>query len=133
MAKAKTGSVVDLGTYDYKRTSIRGKDGKVRHSAGNQDAVFKAMLVATAAGVKLEDVVKANGLDDKFKGRKVSDGPGLYRMSLGVALRALVNAGTPVKIGSITVKTLKQHVDVPKVEKVATAKAKKNGRKKLAA
>lgn len=126
MSKAKaTGSVVDLNTYDYKRTSIRGKDGKIRHSASNGDAIAKTMLVFVAGGGKLEDVVRANGLDDKFKGRKVSDGAGLYRMSLGVSLRALVRAGTPVKIGSITVKSLKQAVDVPKVEK--------NGRKKKAA
>lgn len=121
MAK-KNVSTVNTGNYDYKTTKIRDpKTGRLRFSASNGDAVAKAMLVHTAEGGTIKQVVSANGL-------KVKDGgnPGCYRMSIGVALRGLVRNGTPVKIGSLTVKTLKQPIVLPKVEAApAPRKAKK--------
>lgn len=128
-----SGSVVDLKKYDYKRVSIRGADGKVRHSAINGDAVAKAMLLAVSQGVGIGEIIKANDLSSKFT-IKDAVNPGLLRMSVGGSLRALVKAGTPVKIGKVRVESLKQAVELPKVEKAAskpkkTAKAKKAPRK----
>lgn len=131
MVKKKSESVVDLSRYDYTRTRIRDTSGKVRHSTGVDDAVARALLIHTAGGGKLGTVIRDNGLTAKYKGREDSN-PGLLRMSVGGSLRALVNAGTPVKIGAITVKTLKQTVALPKVEDAAPSggKAKKaKGRK----
>jgi len=117
--KKEAGSVVDLSRYEYKRTSIRGSDGKVRHSASNGDAVAKAMLLLHTGKSTIAGVVRANGLTAKFKDRDPEANPGLYRMSVGVALRALVKAGTPVTIGDVVVKSLKQAVEMPKVDKAA--------------
>lgn len=127
-----SGSVVDLGKYNYKRVSIRGTDGKVRHSAINGDAVAKAMLLAVSQGVGIGEIIKANDLSSKFT-IKSAVNPGLLRMSVGGSLRALVKAGTPVKIGRVKVESLRQAVELPKVEKTAPklkkAKAKKSVRK----
>lgn len=127
MAKPKTESI---GTgYEYDATKIRGKDGKVRTSRGNGDAVAKAMLVFTAGGGEITTVINANKLQDKMAAHMKKKGPkapGLQRMTLGVMLRALVRNGTPVKIGKELVEKLTQKVDVPKVEKIErVAKPKK--------
>jgi hypothetical protein len=119
----KGASVVDTEKFNYETTKIRGADGKLRHSRGNQDAIAKAMLVFVAAGGDIKKVVKANGLTKKMEGR---DGlnAGLYRMNVGVQLRKLVRDGTPVVIGDITVKSLEQYIKVPEaVEKPARKKA----------
>lgn len=127
MAKAKSGSVVS-GDYDYKSTRIRDKDGALRHTRSNDDAVARAMLVATASGVTIEQIIKANDLGSKFKPSQW-DNRGLLRMSVGNTLRGLVRNDTPVKIGSVTVKSLEQRVAVPEVKdapkKAAKPKAKK--------
>lgn len=106
--------------YNYKTTKIRGKDGKVRTSRGNGDAVANAMLVFTAGGGDVQTVISANKLTDKMAAHLKKKGPkaaGIIRMCLGVMLRALVRNGTPVKIGKTTVSDLKQKVEVPKVVK----------------
>lgn len=127
MAKTKPASIG--ADYDYEATKIRGKDGKVRTSRGNQDAVAKAMLVFTAGGGEITTVINANKLQDKMAAHMKKKGPkapGLQRMMLGVMLRALVRNGTPVKIGKELVEKLTQKVDVPKVEKIErVAKPKK--------
>lgn len=131
MAKRKaTGGVIDAAKYDYDRIKVRDKSGKLRYSAGNGDAVAKAMLLHKASGGSLAGVIRDNGLTAKFKGRDASN-EGLMRMSVGVALRALVRHGTPIKIGHLTVKSLKQTIALPKAETVA-AKPKKGGKKKSA-
>lgn len=126
MAKAKPAAIG--AEYEYEATKIRGKDGKVRTSRGNQDAVAKAMLVFTAGGGEITTVINANKLQDKMAAHMKKKGPkapGLQRMTLGVMLRALVRNGTPVKIGKEVVEKLTQKVDVPKVDKIErVAKAK---------
>lgn len=107
-------ATIKTGDYDYATTKIRDKSGKLRHSTGNGDAVAKAMLLHVAAGGTAKQAADANGL-------KIKDGgnAGTYRMALGVALRGLVRNGTPVKIGTVTVKMLSQRVALPKVSKAA--------------
>lgn len=127
MAKKEAGGVVDTATYEYGATKLRDKDGKVRTSRSNGDAVANAMFLFSAGGGDIEQVIKANKLDDKMKPHAKKQ-PGLRRMTLGVMLRALVRNGTPVKIGRITVEKLNQKVEMPKVEKIERAPAKKAAR-----
>lgn len=118
MAK-KDKATIDTSKYEYARISVRGADGKVHYSAGNGDAVAKALLLhCTVNGKAIGGVIRDNGLTAKFKDK--GGNPGTLRMSVGVALRALVNAGTPVTIGDVKVSKLNQKIDLPKVEK-ATA------------
>jgi len=120
--KAKTAKAAATGAigagYDYARTKIRGKDGVLRSSRGNGDAIAKAMLLHTANGGDIEAVVNANKLQDRMAAHRKKS-PGLARMTLGVMLRAMVRNGTPVKIGKTTVEKLNQKVELPAVEKVA--------------
>ncbi len=74
-------------------------------------------------------MIAANGLKVKKGGND-----GLVRMAVGNALRGLVRNGTPVRIGKLTVKTLKQPVALPKVEAAKTARgAGKKAAKKIKA
>ncbi len=126
MAKAKVKNSSVIGDREYDVMRIRDADGKIRSSRGNGDAVAKAMLLFTAGGGDIKDVIDRNKLEGvKTKGKN----PGLVRMSVGVMLRALVRNGTPVKIGKVTVEKLSQKVEMPKVEKLAAAKpaARKRG------
>lgn len=117
MAKRKTKSASVIGDHEYDVTRIRDKDGKLRSSRGNGDAVANAMLIHKAGGGEIDAIIRANKLTDRMKPHaKKQDG--LKRMTLGVMLRGLVNNGTPVKIGSVVVKSLKQRVALPKVEKL---------------
>lgn len=118
MARKKEGAVIDTGAYDYKTIRVRGKDGKIHYSRGNADAIAKAMLLHLAAGKDIEQVIRANKLEIKASGANA----GLVRMTVGGALRAKVRAGEEVKIGSLVVKSLKQHIDLPKVEDKAPAR-----------
>ncbi len=118
--KKSEGSVI--GDREYKATKIRNADGSVRTSRGNGDAIAKAMLLFTAKGGDIATVVTRNKLDDKMKPHMKKQ-EGLRRMTLGVMLRALVRAGTPVYIGSTKITDLKQAVELPKVEKAAAKKA----------
>lgn len=127
MAKAKPASIA--AEYEYDTTKIRGKDGKVRSSRGNGDAVARAMLLFTSGGGDITTVINANKLQERMAPhmkKKGSKAPGLQRMTLGVMLRALVRNGTPVKIGKELIEKLNQKVDLPKVEaKAAPAKKAK--------
>lgn len=124
----KKEAVVSIASeYVYDATKIRGKDGKVRTSRGNGDAVAKAMLLFTAGGGEITTVINANKLQEKMAPHMKKKGPkapGLQRMTLGVMLRALVRNGTPVKIGKELIEKLTQKVDLPKVEKVERAAKK---------
>jgi len=125
VAKKETVSIAT--EYEYETTKIRGKDGKVRSSRGNGDAVAKAMLLFTAGGGEITTVINANKLQERMAPhlkKKGPKAPGLVRMCLGVMLRALVRNGTPVKIGRETIEKLTQKVDLPKVEQVAKKAAK---------
>lgn len=124
MAK-KSKSTIATGEYDYERVAIRNKDGSLRYSSGNMDAVAKAMLIHVADGGTTEQVVSKNKLDVKPKGKRSE---GLFRMAIGGALRAKVRAGEPVIIGKITVKSLKQKIALPKVE-VKSAPRKKSAKR----
>ncbi len=120
----KAKSSIDTSGYKYGLTRIRDSSGKLHYSRGNQDAVATAMLVHLAAGGTVQQVVKANDLKIKADGNA-----GTVRMAVGVALRGLVRNGTPVKIGKISVKTLKQKVALPKVEAKALIKGKRKTKK----
>lgn len=125
MAKTKSASIA--AEYEYDTTKIRGKDGKVRSSRGNGDAVAKAMLLFLSGGGEITTVINANKLQDRMAPHMKKKGPkapGLQRMTLGVMLRALVRNGTPVKIGKELVEKLSQKVDLPKVEKAERKAAK---------
>lgn len=129
MAKPKKTSIG--AEYRYEVLKIRGKDGKIRTSRGNADAVAKALLLHIANGGELAQVVHANKLDDRMKPH-AKKAPGLARMILGVMLRALVRNGTPVKVGKVTVEKLTQKVELPKVEKAVAKKVNSKGRPRKA-
>lgn len=112
--KKKATGGIDTGAYDYKTLRVRGKDGKILYSRGNSDAVAKAMLLDAANGGTTAGIIKANKLKIEASGNA-----GLQRMSVGVSLRGLVNNGTPVKIGKLTISKLNQKIDLPKVELLA--------------
>jgi len=120
MAKAKEVANVTDG-YDYGVTKIRNADGKVRSSRGNGDAVANALLLFTAKGGDVREIITRNKLDDKMKPH-LKKQPGLLRMTLGVVLRAMVRNGTPVRIGKVLVEKLNQKVEMPAVEKAAVKK-----------
>lgn len=134
-AAATGGSVIDSEKFEYETTKVRDKSGKLKYSKNNGDAIAKAMTVFLSTGKDIMQVVRANKLTERMKGR---DGlnAGLFRMTLGVMLRAMVKRGEPVQIGDITVKTLEQRVAVPeaKVKAPAAARApratKAGGRKR---
>lgn len=134
MAKAKPASIA--AEYEYETSKIRGKDGKVRSSRGNGDAVARAMLLFIAGGGEITTVINANKLQERMAGHMKKKGPkaaGLQRMTLGVMLRALVRNGTPVKIGKELIEKLTQKVDLPKVEKIErVAKRDKSVKAKVA-
>lgn len=111
----KEGTSIDMSDRDYKAIRVENKDGTIRHSRGNGDAVAKAMIAYVAGGGDLMAVVKANGLTDKY-GQKDFPNQGMFRMTLGNSLRALVRAGTPVKIGKEIVSTLTQRVANPAIK-----------------
>ncbi len=122
---AKKAKTAIAAGYDYGTLKVRAKDGTLVSSPGNADAVAKAMLLHLAVdGGTLNQVIAANGLK-----LKKGSNDGLIRMAVGNMLRGLVRNGTPVKVGSVTVKTLKQVVALPKVEAKA-AKPKKVAKKK---
>jgi hypothetical protein len=122
VAKRKAKTKIDTGSYGYKRMAVRGRDGKLRYSTGNADAVAKAMLIHLADGGTVKQVVAANKLDVAPQGKR-SDG--LFRMAVGVVLRGLIRNGTAVKIGKLTVKSLKQKIALPKDDpKSATPRRK---------
>lgn len=128
--KAETASI-DMSDRDYRRVRVIGKDGRTRHSASNDDAVARAMLTFVAGGGDLDKLVKANKLIEKYPGGSAGyKNPGLFRMSLGGTLRALVRNGTPVQIGSVTIKSLDQRVADPNID--APAKARKQAAAKKA-
>jgi len=137
MAKRKkkaAGAAINTGAYEYVTLRVRGKDGKIIYSRGNADAVAKAMLLDASLGGTTARIIKDNKLKISASGNA-----GTVRMSVGVALRGLINNGTAVTIGKLTVKSLKQKVDLPKVEPLAgsaprrkkakTAKTAKKARK----
>lgn len=134
MAKAKGHSVVNTKKYEY--DAIKTRDpvtGRVKHSAGNGDAVHKALI-----GLDYDAMIKvmnANKLDEKLgKLAKNATNNGLFRMSLGHGLRAIVRNGGTAKIGKHAVSKLTQKIDVPKVEAAPKkAKAKKAPPKKAKA
>lgn len=130
-AKKVKESASVIGDREYATTRIRGADGKVRSSRGNGDAVAKALLLFTAAGGDIKDVVTRNKLDDKMKPHMKKQ-EGLRRMTLGVMLRALVRNGTPVRIGKVTVEKLSQKVEMPKVEKLPAKPAPRKKAKRAA-
>lgn len=136
MAKAKS-NTIDMSGRDYRRVKVVGKDGMARHSAHNDDSVARALLTFIAGGGDLDRIIRDNKLGDKYpKGAKGFGNLGLFRMTLGGSLRALVRAEVPVKIGSIMVKTLEQRVADPSVgdvkKKAKAAKPKKKAGKRKA-
>lgn len=124
MARKTSKTVIDASRYDYKVSKFRGKDGKVRTSRGNDDAVARAMLAFLATGKDLMQVARANKLADRYDIKKY-DNVGLFRMSLGNALRGLVRNGTPVVIGNETIKSTSQRVSGPENVKAAAKKSVK--------
>lgn len=129
--KAEGASVIDTDKFSYETTKVRGKDGKIKHSKNNGDAIAKAFTVFLATGKDIMQVVRANKLTERLKGRDVNSG--LFRMTLGVILRGMVRKGEHVQIGDVTVKSLEQRVAVPEIKEKPTASAKKPRAKKASA
>lgn len=129
--QAEGASVVDTSKFEYDTIKVRGADGKVKHSKGNGDAIARAFLVFSTTGKDIMQVVRANKLAERLKGRDVN--AGLFRMTLGVMLRAMVRRGEHVTIGDVVVKSLEQRVAVPEVKAKEAAPARKRAAKKTAA
>lgn len=124
--KKESASFIDTEKHQYAAMRVRDKSGKLINSRGNGDAIAKAFLLMRADGLTVDDIIdkvaKANKLGDRMDEHSKKP-PGQRRMALGVMLRALVKAGTPVKIGKVQVEKLNQKVDMPKVEPKARAEA----------
>lgn len=123
-----TGQMIDTKRYAYPRVKIRGKDGKARYSAGNQDAVARAMLGMDKAA--LVATMKANKLEDKCAKHSKGKNSGHFRMILGQALRGKVNRDEAVKVRGITITKLSQKVALPAGFTQEPIKARPNGAKK---
>lgn len=118
--------------YNYQRTRFLDAEGNIRHSAGNGDAVARAMLRLSPD--QIADIAEAHDVDmSKYKN------PGLAKMALSSRLRALVRKDTQVQIGDCLIKKLDQkqpELKAPKVErkaakteptKPASKRTKRNG------
>lgn len=100
--------------YNYQRTRFLDAEGNIRHSAGNGDAVARAMLRLSPD--QIADIAEAHDVDmSKYKN------PGLAKMALSSRLRALVRKDTQVQIGDCLIKKL----DQKQPELKAPPKAKK--------
>lgn len=139
--KEKESASVTAG-YDYGVLKVRGVEGNIISSRGNGDAVHRAMLLFTAGGGDIADVISKNKLDEAMKPHTKKQS-GLKSMTLGIMLRKMVKDGTPVRIGKILVEKLNQKVELPKIEKIerktvepkakkATKKASKRSTNKVA-
>jgi len=127
MAKKKeSASFINTEKHQYASMRIRDKAGHLINSRGNGDAVAKAFLLMRAEGSPIDEIIdkvaKANKLGERMD-EHAKKPAGQRRMALGVMLRALVKAGTPVKIGKVMVERLNQKVDMPKVEPKVRAEA----------
>lgn len=107
-AAPESKGIVDREKYQYDKVKLRGKDGKLRQSVGNGDAVATAMLGMSHADVKR--AAKENGLKIKESGN-----PGTYRMTVGQSLRARVRRGEPVTVAGVVIKKLDQRVKMPDI------------------
>lgn len=116
-----TGSMIDRNKYGYARTKFIGPDGKARYSAGNGDAVAKALLGVT--GAKFDKVVRDAGLKD-LAAKHSDKNPGQFRMVIGNALRAIIRKGGSVVIGDNTITSLGQAIK--QAEPPAPKKARKS-------
>lgn len=135
MADNEAGGLIDRKKYNYQATKIKTKDGKVRKSYGNGDAVAKAMLGLDSD--QLVTVIKKNKLDDKLGKHIGNVNAGQMRMFVGNALRALVRKGNTVTIGKHQVASLDQDIDISALEasnddKPAPKAEPKKSRKKAA-
>lgn len=118
--KAETAKMIDRDKYDYQPVRYTDAAGKTRHSAGNGDALARALL-----GLDLEAVIKvakANGLDDLVKKHQSNKtvNAGQFRMILGNALRALVRKGEEVAVNGTVIKKLDQKEPVIKPTEAKT-------------
>lgn len=102
-------AVVDVSKYKYNRIKVRGPDGVARYSAGNQDAVAKALTGMNKQ--QLFDVSLANGLklDTHFKLRN----DGHFRMIVGQALRNIIIKGGKIDVNGVEITNLGQAVEWP--------------------
>lgn len=126
--KADDGKMIDQSRYE--RISILGKDGTVKHSSGNGDAVAVALLIAMhGQGLDIGKIIKANSTKDNGLAEKYVpeqwDNAGMLRMNVGGTLRAMVRKGEEVVIGDITVKKLDQKVTIPADMRPKAKKAEK--------
>lgn len=119
---AEDKKMIDRSKYDYQTTRVIGKDGKVRHSAGNGDAIARALL--GLAHDEIVRVIKQNGLQDKLGKHIDQVNPGQLRMFVGNSLRGMVRRGEAVTVGKHVIKSLDQHVEVDEAPP-AGAKAEK--------
>lgn len=114
--KATKANVIDTERYVYSRSKVRTSDGKIHHSWNNNDAIARAL-----SGTNYEQQVKimrANGLADRLANvhAKAESGKinrGLFRMYLGISLRAMVGKfekkeGDPPTINGRAIKSLEQ-------------------------
>lgn len=118
-------SVVDTSKYRYEATKFRDKDGKLKVSRGNDDALARALTNYSQSGKSLEAVAKANKVEDRLSKEYVNAGQ--YRMALGNVLRGLIRNNTPVNVGGVIIKSLTQRVAIE------TGGAPKKATKKQAA
>ncbi|MDD1762968.1 MAG: hypothetical protein LUQ59_12125 [Methanothrix sp.] len=119
-AKNDTNVVIDTSKYDYKTLRVRDRNGKLRHSVSNGDAVSLAMLNMDHDA--LVNVMLANKLEDRFSKHAKTLNHGHFRMILGQALRALVRRGKKVKIGKHRIEALDQKIDVSKLLAIVEGK-----------
>lgn len=105
-AKASNGttkSVVDLSRYSYEKAAD-AKTPSGRACVDNADGIAEALRGKSVEDI--EAIFAKNKIGDSFKPSWRKLNPGLARMSAGNVLRGIVRKGTPIKVGSETVKAL---------------------------
>lgn len=104
------GQVVDVEKYKYDRIKVRGPDGVARYTAGNKDAIAKAMFGMTKEQIRT--VATENNLDlaVHFEKRNM----GHLRMIVGQALRNIIAKKGTVLIDGHKITKLNQKASWPK-------------------
>lgn len=102
--------VIDTKRYRYERIRLRGPDGSTHYSASKIDAVSKS-LVGMGTG-DLIKVLQQNGLDHVAVHSKTKNA-GHFRMIVSQALRAMLDKGSPVQIGTRLIRSRGEAVDWP--------------------
>ena len=103
------GQVVDVEKYKYDRIKVRGPDGVARYTAGNKDAIAKAMFGMTKDQIRAVATENKLDLAVHFEKRNM----GHLRMIVGQALRSIIAKKGTVLVNGHAITKLAQKATWP--------------------